>query len=185
VKPLSDKQRRFVAEYLVTLNATQAAIRAGYSEKTAGSQGERLLKNAEVQKSVQAGASKRLDKLELTGNRVLEEMARLGFSDVREWFDETGRLRPLHELGDNAAKAIASIEIVREKTTRKEGETEEVTVEERVVKVRAWDKVRALEMLGKYYGLLKDRVEHTGANGAPIETRVVFGGRHRPKDATP
>lgn len=177
---MSEKQRRFVAEYLVDLNATQAAIRAGYSVKTAESQGSRLLRKVQVAEAVQAGQAKRLGKLEITAERVLREIACLAFSDVRKLFDATGRLRPIHELEDDVAAALGSIELEREKTTRKATDVEEVTVEECVVKVKEWDKLRALEMLAKNLGLVKEQHEHGGAGGGAIPFKVSFGGRYRP-----
>lgn len=62
---LSAKQRLFVSEYLIDLNATQAAIRAGYSEKTAYSQGQRLLKHVEVQAAIEAAKTERLERTEI------------------------------------------------------------------------------------------------------------------------
>ncbi|GGB00408.1 hypothetical protein GCM10011491_30760 [Brucella endophytica] len=70
--PLSDKQQRFVAEYLIDLNATQAAIRAGYSEKTANQQGPRLLVNAGIAAAIAEGAAKRIRKAEVTAQEVLD-----------------------------------------------------------------------------------------------------------------
>lgn len=79
---LTDKQQRFVAEYLVDLNATQAAIRAGYSERTAYSQGQRLLKNVEVAKVLSDRAANTSERLDLSAERVLrglfEEATRTG-----------------------------------------------------------------------------------------------------------
>jgi phage terminase small subunit len=155
---LSLKQARFVAEYLVDLNATQAAIRAGYSRRTANEQGARLLAKASISHAVQERQAKRLGKLDITADRVLAELARIGFSDIREWFDETGRLKPLGDLGDNAARALASVKVLREKYTTKE----ESTTEETVIEVKAWDKVAALDKLARHLGLLKDRIQFEG-----------------------
>jgi phage terminase small subunit len=80
---LNPKQRRFVAEYLIDLNATQAAIRAGYSKKNADVTGPRLLGNVGVAAAVAAGTSKQLATAELTAARVLEEIRRLAFIDMR------------------------------------------------------------------------------------------------------
>jgi phage terminase small subunit len=85
--PLNEKQKRFVKEYLVDLNATQAAIRAGYSKKTAGSQGQRLLKNVEIQTAIQASATRRAQRTEITADRVVEELATVAFSRAS---DSTG-----------------------------------------------------------------------------------------------
>lgn len=180
MKPLSPKQARFVAEYLVDLNATQAAVRAGYSPKTANEQGARLLANASVAQAVATKQEKRLTKLEITAERVLTEMARIGFSDVRDWFDEQGRLRPLQDLPEDAARAIASVEVLREKVTRFGDETSGAKIEEAVIKVRAWDKVQALQMLAKNLGLLKTQVEVSGNIGVEqhheltVRTRIVL-----------
>lgn len=70
---LTDKQQRFVDEYLLDLNATQAAIRAGYSEKTAYSQGQRLLKNVEAQKAIQEAKRKRVERTQIDSDFVLKE----------------------------------------------------------------------------------------------------------------
>lgn len=158
---LPRKQARFVAEYLIDLNATQAAIRAGYSARNADKIGSQLLGKTRVAEAVTTAQSKRLAKLDISAERVLAELARIGFSDVRSWFDMDGRLKPLNELGDDAARMIASVEVLREKT-RKVGNGNGYTVEEAVIKVRAWDKVRALELLAKNLGLLKDRLQVEG-----------------------
>lgn len=76
---LTEKQKRFVSEYLVDLNASAAAKRAGYSEKTACEQGSRLLANVKVQEEIQKRQVKLQGKLEITQERVLEELAAIGF----------------------------------------------------------------------------------------------------------
>lgn len=167
-KPLSAKRTRFVAEYLVDLNARQAAIRAGYSPKTAEVQGPRLLGNAQVSAAIQAGQRKKLAKLEITAERVLMEVARIAFSDIRAWFDDQGRLKPIADLSDDVAAALGSVELQREKTRTIAGETVTTVLEDCVVKVKAWDKGRALELLAKHFGLVKERVEHSGPDGGPI-----------------
>ena len=153
---LTDKQQRFVAEYLVDLNAKQAAIRCGYSPRTAESQGSRLLSNAKVAASVAEGQAKRLKSADLTATRVLEELRRLAFSDVRGLFDERGNLRPLHELNDEQAAAIASLEVVIKNAKAGDGETDTIH------KIKVWDKTRSLEMLAKHFALLTERVNHDG-----------------------
>ena len=82
---LNDKQKQFCKEYLVDLNATQAAIRARYAEKTAYSQGQRLLKNVEAQEYIRELMQKREQRTEITADKVLEEYAKLGFSDITDY----------------------------------------------------------------------------------------------------
>lgn len=156
------KHARFVAEYLVDLNATQAAIRAGYSPKTAHVIGPRLLGNVAVSAAIQEGQAKRLKKLDITAERVLSEMATIAFSDIRNVFDDRGNLRLVNELPDDVAPAIASVEVARERVTRLGDGDSGIKVEECVIKVRAWDKVKALELLAKNLGLLKDRLQLEG-----------------------
>ena len=78
-KPLPAKRQRFVEEYLIDLNATQAAIRAGYSAKTAGSIGEEILKKPEIQEAIQAAMKARSERTEITADRVLKELGRIAF----------------------------------------------------------------------------------------------------------
>jgi len=146
VKSLTPKQQRFVAEYLIDLNATQAAVRAGYSEKTANEQGARLLANASVAEAVAKGKAGQLEKADISATRVLEEMRRLAFSDVRALFDDKGRLRRPHEWTAEAAASVAGFEVT----------------DQRTLKVKVWDKSRNLEMLARHLALFKDKLELTG-----------------------
>lgn len=82
---LTAKQEKFVKEYLTDLNATQAAIRAGYSEKTAYSQGQRLLKNVEIQKELAKHQKALQDKTEITQEKVIEELAAIGFANATDF----------------------------------------------------------------------------------------------------
>jgi len=105
---LTPRQAAFVAEYLIDRNGTQAAIRAGYSPKTASSQAERLLRNAEVARAVAAGTAKIADKLEITAERVLRERARIAFADPRKIMHADGRIKLPNELDEETAAAIVS-----------------------------------------------------------------------------
>src|SRR5262249_54094548 len=150
---MTDKQDRFVTEYLIDLNATQAAVRAGYSPKVANREGSRLLSKADIQTAIAAGKAAQLHKADLTAVRGLEEQRRLGLSDIGALFDEHGKLRPLHTLSTEVRATIASVKITGKNLTAGDG------VQEDVVEVKLWDKVRALEALAKHFGLLVERVE--------------------------
>lgn len=145
-----------MSEYLVDLNATQAAIRAGYSRKTASEQGSRLLRNVQVAAAVQAGQSKVLHRADLSRERVLEEMRRLAFSDIRTLFDDQGNLKPVHRLTADEAAALASVEVIVKNAQAGDGHTDTVH------KIRVWDKTRTLEQLGKHFGILKESVDVSG-----------------------
>lgn len=142
---LTEKQKRFVDEYLVDLNATAAAKRAGYSEKTACEQGSRLLANVKVQEEIKKRQIKLQDKLEITQEKVLEELAAIAFANGTNFatINHKGQvsLIPTSELSENKKKAVASI---------KEGQYG--------VEVKLHDKVRALELLGKHLGVFTEKI---------------------------
>lgn len=170
---MNPRHARFAAEYLVDLNATQAAIRAGYTVKSAEVTGCKLLSNPKIAAAIAEGQQRHLDRVELTAERVLQELSRIAISDIRTVFDARGNLVQVNGLPDAIAGAVASVEVV----TRSIGEGEV----EYVHKIKFWDKLKALEMLAKRLGLVTEHHEHTGKNGGPIETKVVFGGRYKPE----
>mgnify|MGYP001565889504 CR=1 FL=1 len=153
---LSPRQARFVLEYLLDLNATQAAIRCGYSPKTAASQASRLLTNVKIRAAVAANQAKRLASNDLSADRILEEIRRIAFSDVRVLFDAKHNLRHIKDLSDAESAAIASVEVLIKNAKAGDGVTDTI------YKVRQWDKLKALEMAAKRFGLLAEHIEHTG-----------------------
>lgn len=109
------RRKLFVEAFLSNgRNALQAAISAGFSEKTAGSQGSRLLKNAEVQQLLDSRNSEICQKLEISTERILQERARLAFFDPRKLFDKNGQPIPIHELDDDTAAALAGLDVMEE-----------------------------------------------------------------------
>lgn len=167
---LTPRQQRFVEEYLIDANATQAAIRAGYSAKTANEQGARLLANVSVAEAIAAAQAARSTRTEITADRVLQELARIGFSDLRGAFTETGALKSLVTLTDDTAAAISSVKVV---TRREPGGGEDAEVEY-VTEIKLWDKNSALDKLAKHLGITPERHEVTGKNGAPIQQETVI-----------
>jgi phage terminase small subunit len=157
-RPLTPKQQRFVDEYLVDLNATQAAIRAGYSRKTAHSCGPRMLENADVARAVAEAQAARAERVHIKADDVLRELARIAFSDIRAFFNEDGSLKRPHELGADEAAALASLESFEEFAGK--GDDRELVGYTRRVKL--WDKKGALELAMRHLGLMKERVEHSG-----------------------
>lgn len=165
---LNDKQRAFCAEYIIDLNGTQAAIRAGYSAKTARSIAQELLVKAEVVAKIQALMDERANRTQVTADRVILEASRIGFSDLRKAFDPvSGEMLPPNQWPDELAAAIASVEVE---------ELMSGTGPDRVQigwtkKIKTWDKPKALDLLGRHLKLWVERHEHTGPNGGPIATR--------------
>lgn len=159
---LNEKQAKFVAEYLVDLNGKQAAIRAGYSVNGAEVTASKLLRHPKVSAALAKVQEQQLKRVAIRADDILLELLRLAKSDVRQLFDETGHLKPIHELSDDAAAALSGVEILREKTTVKGTDVFETTVEESVRKIKLWDKPKALEILARHLGLLKDTVHVEG-----------------------
>jgi len=141
------------------LDATAAATRAGYSKKSASSLGYQLLQIGPVRKAIMAGKAAQLDKAELTAARVLEELRRIAFADVRGFFDPRGNLRNIATLTGEQASALASFEVIIKNAKAGDGVTDEVH------KIRGWDKVHALELLAKHFRLLVERVEIVDPDG--------------------
>lgn len=154
------KHAKFVAEYLVDLNGRAAAIRAGYSPRNphaAEVQAARLLARPDIAAAVAAGKAKQLAALDITAEKVLREIARLSFSDLRTLFDQDGNLKSIHTLNADEAACIASLEVVKKNLTAGDGQMDTV------IKLKVWDKTRSLEMLAKHFALLTEKVEHGGA----------------------
>lgn len=158
---LTDKQARFVEEYLIDLNATQAAIRAGYSEKTAQVIGAENLSKPMIADAIAKARKKTSDKLEITRERVLIEMARIAFSDPRKMFDEDGQLLPIVDMDDDTVAAIGGVDMNMRSVRGPDGESTNET--EGVHKIKVWDKNSALEKLSKHLGLF----EQDNAQKAP------------------
>jgi phage terminase small subunit len=165
---LTPKQRRFADEYLIDLNATQAAIRAGYSPKTAGQIGEENLKKPEIQKALQERMKARSERTGITQDRVLQEYARLAFFDPRKLFDESGNLKRVSELDEDVAAIIAGMDVV---------EIGNAQVGEGLVrKLKLADKLGALNSVARHLGMFNDKlnVNHTfsGLSDEELDDRI-------------
>lgn len=167
---LNAKQERFCEEYLVDLNATQAAIRAGYSEKTAKSQGSRLLTKADVSARVGELKAERAKRTEITADRVLRELARVAFVDPTDVLDmTTATVKPDVSADDRAVIAAVKVKYIPVKQYDEDGELTVVDAVEREVKLA--DKLRALDMLAKHLNMYdKERQQD---DGEEAETGVV------------
>ena len=175
---LSPKAQQFINEYLVDGNGKQAAIRAGYAPRSAEVTASQLLRIPKVAEAI-AGRREQLRKESgVTAARVVEELARIGFVDIRRAFGADGAVLDPQDLPEDVARAVASIEV----TTSTSGSGKDATTAT-TTKVRFWEKPKALHTMAHILGMLKDKVEHSGTDGKPI--RVVFGGRYRPGDGAP
>ena len=163
---LTSKHERFVQEYLVAVNAPQAAIRAGYSKKTAQEQSSRLLTNVTVSESIANGKKLLADQTGVTAKKVIDEMARIGFANMQDYLDLSDPENPtidLSKITPEQASAIAETRVERRGLQRR-------------VTIKLHDKLHALVNLGKHLGLFNDRQLHGGLDGGPIQhrTELVF-----------
>lgn len=156
---LTPKQQRFVEEYLIDLNATQAAIRAGYSESTAHATGWENLRKPEIERAIEEAIAARTHRVQVDADEVLRELMRIGYSDA--WNYEQGadgRLALVQGAPMEATRAVASVKHKTRLIPRKDDDP----IEEHTVEFRLWDKNVALANLGRHLGLFKDRVTIDG-----------------------
>lgn len=147
-RKLTDKQQRFVEEYLIDLNATQAAIRAGYSVKTANEQGSQNLAKLSIQQAIAERMAERSRRTGVNQDRVVLELAKIAFVKMTDIVDSEGNIK-----GDAAEDDLACIESVK----YKHSDTDTGYSEEREVKIAS--KLKALELLGKHLGMWNDKVD--------------------------
>lgn len=147
-RKLTDKQQRFVDEYLIDLNATQAAIRAGYSVKTANEQGSQNLAKLSIQQAIAERMAERSRRTGVNQDRVVLELAKIAFVKMTDIVDSEGNIK-----GDAAEDDLACIESVKYKHSN----TDTGYSEEREVKIAS--KLKALELLGKHLGMWNDKVD--------------------------
>jgi len=155
---MTPKQKRFCEEYLVDLNATQAAIRAGYSKKTAKVKGCQLLTKVNIDKYIRAQLENRSTRTQIAQDDVLSELGKIAFNDLGEMLTEDGRLKNLNDMSESSRCAISGIENSEEFEGK--GVDREHTGTLR--KIKTWDKLKALELLGKHLGMFVDKQEMSG-----------------------
>jgi phage terminase small subunit len=155
---LNQRKSRFVAEYLVDLNATQAAIRAGYSQRTARSIGSENLTKPHIAAAIKAALDARAVRTGITQDRVLAEVALLAFSDVTHYqVSAAGDVKLAADAPDGAMRAVQSIK--HRVTTRGRGGQAEVV---REVEIRLWDKPGPLKLAGQHVGLFTEKLDPPG-----------------------
>lgn len=147
---MTKKQKRFIEEYLIDLNATQAAIRAGYSPDTAKSIGSENLTKPDIQARIAQAMAERSRRTGVNADRVVMELAKVAFVNASDVIDaDTATLKP-----DAAPEDTAAIQSVKVKTFGEDGLEREIKMA---------DKLKALELLGKHLGMFKDKVELSGS----------------------
>lgn len=183
---LNEKQARFIVEYLVDLNASGAARRAGYSEKTAYSMGHELLKKPEIAEAIQAAKDERAQRTEITVDRVLQELAAIAFANTRDvvkWgvkevafgFDDEGRRLPAEKIGDATVvqyipSPFADPVNAEDLTPALAAAVKKVGLGQNGFTIEMHDKMAALARLGEHLGMkAPSKLEVSGPGGAPMQ----------------
>lgn len=163
---LTEKQQCFVDEYLIDLNATQAAIRAGYSAKTAQEQGYQLLQKTSVQQAISEQMAERSKRTGVNQDRVMMELAKIAFVNAADVINSDDATIKAEATADDTA-AIQSVKVKVIPTKEGEGVEREI---------RLNDKLKALELLGKHLGMWNDKSD------VNINIPVVISGEDRLED---
>lgn len=149
---ITAKQKRFCEEYVIDLNGTQAAIRAGYSKKTANEQAARLLAYASIKNYISELKAVKFQENKITAQRVIDELVKIGLANVQDFVNGGNNVLELKNLDADKTAAVSSV-----KTTINEN-TGSITTE-----LKFHNKVSALEMLGRHFGIFeKDNSQKNG-----------------------
>jgi phage terminase small subunit len=152
---MTDAQKRFCDEYLIDLNATRAykvAYKRCKKDETANVNGSKLLRNTKVKEYIAQKQTEIQKRTEITQDRVLKELAKIAFGDIRKLYTENGALRNIIDLEDDIAGAISGVETFEEYEGR--GADREYIGDTK--KVKMIDKTKALELIGKHLGMFKE-----------------------------
>ena len=166
-KSLTPKQELFVMEYLVDLNASAAAKRAGYSERRSGEIGYQLLQKTTIQQKIQEEMLKRSVRTQVTGDKVIKELAKIAFSNGTDFARIVTKTRKrfaydANELKDGSEEyEYADVDLIptEQLDADKCAAISEIGFGKSGVYVKSYDKIRALELLGKHLGLFDGREE--------------------------
>lgn len=169
VEKLTRRQQAFVEQYVIDLNATQAAIRAGYASNSAGPQAYDLLQLPHIKNAVDRALSQRSSRVNMQADQVLHEMSLLSHARIDHYVvSDEGQVELAEGAPDGAMAAIQSIK--RKTHVKYDNETGVEIGRTYDVEIKLWDKPTPLKLMGRHVGLFADRVEHTGKDGGPIET---------------
>ena len=168
---LTEKQKRFCEEYIIDLNGAQSAIRAGYAEGSARVEGSRLLSNDNIQEYISELQRNKSEELNISQNRVLQELMKVAFGDVKNYFDDMGRLIDINDLENEVSASIKSVTVLTEKTVSG-GET---FIETNIKKMESYDKLKALEIINKMLGFYsKDNEQKKPITNISLKDMVSF-----------
>jgi len=155
---LKGKQKAFVEEYLVDLNATQAAIRAGYSKKTAAAMGAENLRKPQIAQAIAEAKAARSERTQVDADWLLRRLADEAEADLADLYSDEGGLKPIHQWPKIWRQGLVAGVDVEQRYAYIDGEKEPDGV---VVKVKLSDRVRRLELIGKHIDVqaFKDQIQ--------------------------
>lgn len=167
-KELNKQERVFVSEYLIDLDVERAALAAHYSKTMARTKAYQWVSNSKqnpkpyVYAAIQEAIKKREERTQIEADRVLQELAIVGFADMKDYVDigEDGsvQLKPWDQMPEGASRAVSKVKEKKRIMTSAEGDGKEIIVEV-TTEYSHYDKVKALELLGKHLGIFKEIVE--------------------------
>ena len=168
---ITDKMRQFVDEYLIDLNGTQAAIRAGYSESTAQEQSSQLLARPDIRALIEQAQKDRVDRVQINQDTTVNELKTIAFSDVADFVivKEGGVIeqRPFNELKKEQTRCVKKIKQTVRTAQSSDGAVIHQTA---VLELDLYDKVKSLELLGRHLGIFNDKLTLDGA----LPLQIVF-----------
>lgn len=166
---MTRKQRAFINEYLVDLNGTQAAIRAGYSPRTANRIAHEMLTKPDIQTELEHRVAARAKRTEMDADSIVKRLIAIDQMDVLDILTEEGGVRPVDEWPPIWRQMLSAMDVLE----LTEGGGEERKIRGVLKRIKWPDKLKNLELLGKHYGLFSDKVDHkhrfTGADGQPLK----------------
>lgn len=161
---LDDKSKRFCHEYMIDLNGTQAAIRAGFSPKSARTHASILLKRTNIQTYLQELRDEQQRRTQITSDRVLQELAKIGFANFKNYLDDANNIVPFESMDDEITAAVQMVHVERR------------TIGEQpvdVTKFKLHDKLHALELIGKHLGMFVDRIKNEGDMQITVNRKMI------------
>ena len=181
---LSNKQHLFVAEYLIDLNATQAYIRAGYKVKStnvAAVNAQKMLRNAKVQAAIEAAMRERENRTGITQDRVLRELEKIAFSNATDFTKVVTKTIKQDaysaEKGEWEKKEVehqcVEITDTDKLSPDKKAAVAEISEGKYGITIKTYDKIKALELIGRHLGMFKDKVELSGQVNNPYEGLTI------------
>lgn len=166
------RQRAFIDEYLICRVGTQAAIRAGYSQRTARDMASENLQKPHIAAAIEAGEKAIAERNELTQDMVIQELRALGFANMQDYMAPGQDGAPYLDFSKLTREQAAALqEVTTDRITEGAGKNK-CTI--RRIKFKLADKRAALVDLGKHLGMFKERHEITGKDGGPITTEMTL-----------